>query len=152
MSYLSTSPGDANFLGYYIDPAALEAAFPVGFPGAWAVVASTNTVWIWNEGTMMWEDSGNPPIDGPTGPAGPTGATGVAGPTGSTGSTGVTGSTGATGAGVAGATGPTGPTGPTGGTGGTGATGTGDTGPTGPTGATGVGGGSDAFSWFISNV
>ena len=59
---------------------------------------------------------------GPTGPTGPTGA----------GGTGATGPTGATGAGVTGATGPTGSTG--------------------ATGATGTGGGSDALSWFISNV
>jgi hypothetical protein len=75
MSYLSTSPGDANYLGYFIDPAALEAAYPVAVPGAWAIVGSTNTLWAWNEGTMAWVNTGNPPPIGPTGSTGPTGPT-----------------------------------------------------------------------------
>ncbi len=108
MSYLSTSATDSNFVGYYLDPAALEAAFPVGFPGAWAVVASTDSVWIWDEDGMEWVDSGDPAPIGPTGPTGGTGATGPTGPTGATGPTGSTGGTGATGTGVTGPTGLTG--------------------------------------------
>lgn len=92
MSYLSTSPGDPNFLGYYPTPEALETAFPVGSPGAYAYVASTGTIWVWDEDSMQWVDSGNPvPSAGPTGTTGPTGATGATGPTGATGDTGATG-------------------------------------------------------------
>ncbi len=151
MSYLSNTPGDTNYLGYFATPEALEAAYPVGFPGAFAYVASTNTFWAWDEDTMMWVDTGSGSgatgPTGPTGATGSTGATGNTGPTGSTGNTGATGPTGATGStGATGAdstvTGPTGPTGPTGVTGSTGPTGadstvTGPTGPTGPTGVTG---------------
>ncbi len=105
MSYLSNTPGDANFVGYYPNPTALEDAFPVGFPGAWAIVGSTNTIWVWDENTMMWVNTGNAPAEGPTGATGGTGATGPTGPTGPTGGTGATGS------GATGATGPTGATG-----------------------------------------
>ena len=50
MSYLSNTAGNPNFLGFFEDPAALEAAYPVGFPGAFAYVGSTGTVWVWDEG------------------------------------------------------------------------------------------------------
>lgn len=114
MSYLSTSPGDPNYLGYFATPEALEAAYPVGFPGAFATVGSTDTIWVWDEDSMMWVDTGQSGSTGPTGPTGPTGNTGPTGPTGPTGATGSTGATGATGTGVTGSTGATGPTGPTG--------------------------------------
>jgi len=144
MSYLSNSAGDPNFLGYFANQAALESAYPVGFPGAFAIVGSTDTIWAWDEDTMQWLNTGGSAGTGPTGPTGATGATGATGPTGATGTgatgatggtgpTGPTGPTGATGTGATGATGPTGPTGATG------ATGAGVTGATGPTGATGTG-------------
>lgn len=149
MSYLSTSPGDPNYLGYFATPEALEAAYPVGFPGAFALVGSTDTFWVWDEDSMAWVDTGDGPA-GETGPTGATGATGATGVTGAgeTGPTGPTGPTGVTGAGETGPTGPTGDIGPTGPTGPTGVTGagetgatgpTGDIGPTGPTGVTGAG-------------
>jgi len=139
MSYLSNSPGDPNNLGYFATPTALETAFPVGFPGAFAIVGSTDTIWVWDEDSMAWVNTGQAAATGPTGPTGATGATGATGPTGATaatgatGGTGPTGATGATGASVTGATGATGPTGATAATGATG-----PTGPTGPTGATGA--------------
>jgi hypothetical protein len=58
MSYLSNSTRDANDLGYFATPAALMAAYPVGYPGAFALVGSTDTIWVWDENTMMWVDSG----------------------------------------------------------------------------------------------
>jgi hypothetical protein len=64
MSYLSNSGGDPNNLGYFATPAALEAAFPIGFPGAFAVVGSTDTVWVWDENTMMWVDTGHGGVGG----------------------------------------------------------------------------------------
>ncbi len=163
MSYLSNIIGDPFYLGYFATPEALEAAYPVGVPGAFALVGSTDSIWIWDEGTMSWVDTGGPGPVGPTGytgPTGPTGYTGYTGPqgaaaaTGATGYTGYTGYTGPTGAastvtGPTGYTGYTGPngapstvTGPTGYTGYTGPDGapstvTGPTGPIGPTGYTG---------------
>jgi len=79
MSYLSTSPGDANNLGYFPTLAALEAAFPVGVPGAFAVIGTTDTVWVWDEATTDWVNTGNP-APGPVGPPGPPGPPGPAGP------------------------------------------------------------------------
>ncbi len=76
--------GNVNDLGYFANPTALEAAYPVGFPGAFAAVGSTETIWIWDEDTMAWINSGVPV---PTGPTGPTGSTGPIGPTGATGPT-----------------------------------------------------------------
>lgn len=131
MSYQANRVTDVNNLGYFATPTALETAYPIGAPGYFAVVGSTNTIWVWDEGTNAWVDTDT--TSGPTGPTGPTGA-------GTTGATGPTGPTGVTGSGVTGATGPTGSTGPTGATGatgGTGATGSGSTGATGPTGSTG---------------
>jgi hypothetical protein len=113
--------GDGNpigvgsfFLGWYATPAALNLAHPVGLDGQYAIVGTTDTVWVWDSDTNAWIDSGAVGGVGPTGPIGPTGPTGadstVTGPTGPTGADGVDGPTGPTGA-----TGITGPTGPIGG-------------------------------------
>ena len=162
MAYLANRLGDPMDLGWFATPTALRTAYPVGANGYFAIVGSTDTVWIWDSGSSDWVDSAVVGSLGPTGPTGPTGATGptgytgptgansaVTGPTGPvgpTGSTGPAGNTGPAGAAstVTGPTGPLGPTGPTGPTGApssvTGPTGTpGPTGPTGPTGASGSG-------------
>ena len=68
MSYLANQANDPNNLGYFATPEALEAAYPVGFPGAFALVGSTNTYWAWDEDTNQWVDTGNPPPQGTTGP------------------------------------------------------------------------------------
>jgi hypothetical protein len=44
--------------GYYADEAALEAAFPTGEAGWYAIVGSTDTVWIWDAETTAWVNSG----------------------------------------------------------------------------------------------
>lgn len=49
-------------MGYFATPEALEAAYPIGWPGAFAVVGSTDTIWVWDEDTMMWVDTGNSPF------------------------------------------------------------------------------------------
>lgn len=100
MSFLSTSATDANNLGYFATIEALEEAYPVGVPGAFALIGTTNTYWVWDEDTMDWINTGNAPAgqDGATGATGPTGATGATGSTGAEGPTGPTGPTGATGA------------------------------------------------------
>ena len=133
MAYLANKLGDPQNLGWFATPAALEAAYPTGANGYFAMVGSTDTVWTWDSDTSAWVNTG---ADTPVGPTGATGPTGDTGPTGADGATGPTGAdstvTGPTG--YTGADGPTGPTGPTGAdstvTGPTGYTG--DTGPTGP--------------------
>ena len=69
MSYLSTSPGDPNNLGYFATPAALIAAYPVGVVGAYAIVGSTDTFWVWDDGTSAWVNSGASASGDVTGPA-----------------------------------------------------------------------------------
>ena len=59
MSYLSTSVTDSNNLGYFATSAALIAAYPIGVPGAFALVGATDTFWVWDDGTNAWVNSGN---------------------------------------------------------------------------------------------
>jgi hypothetical protein len=58
MSYLANKLGDANNLGYFLTPTDLTNAYPIGIAGVYAIVQSTGTIWIWNAGSNMWEDSG----------------------------------------------------------------------------------------------
>jgi len=46
-----------NDKGGFKDPAALRAAYPTGDEGWHAVVGSTDTVWVWDEGTSDWVDT-----------------------------------------------------------------------------------------------
>jgi hypothetical protein len=50
-----------NDLGYFVDPAALNAAHPTANPGDFAIVGSTDTVWIRDDGTNARIDSGTIP-------------------------------------------------------------------------------------------
>jgi len=157
MSYLANTAGNPNDLGYFATQAALVSAYPIAVPGAFAVVGFTDTIWVWDEDTMTWINSGQSAPIGPTGYTGYTGYTG-AGTTGYTGYTGAgnftgfTGYTGRTGfTGYTGAGAFTGYTGYTGTTGYTGYTGAGAfTGPIGPTGFTGPTGytGAGAFTGY----
>jgi hypothetical protein len=63
MAYLANMLGDANNLGFFATPEDLTAAYPVGAPGYFAVVGSTNTLWVWDVGINMWVDSGAPGSD-----------------------------------------------------------------------------------------
>jgi hypothetical protein len=49
--------GDQHNLGYYATQAALEEAHPTAEAGDWAIVGSTDTVWIWDEDNSEWVDS-----------------------------------------------------------------------------------------------
>ena len=53
--------GGGNDLGYFATPAALILAYPVGLPGNFAVVGSTDTIWVWDVGTGTWVNTGTPP-------------------------------------------------------------------------------------------
>jgi hypothetical protein len=44
--------------GYYTTPANLRAAHPTGVDGDFAIVGSTDTVWVWDSDTTDWKDSG----------------------------------------------------------------------------------------------
>lgn len=49
--------GDSHNLGYYATQAALEEAHPTAEAGDYAIVGSTDTVWVWDEDTSAWKDS-----------------------------------------------------------------------------------------------
>lgn len=44
-------------LGYYETGEALEAAHPTGQPGNWAIVGSTDTIWVWDTESSGWLDT-----------------------------------------------------------------------------------------------
>lgn len=44
-------------LGWYETAQELEAAYPAGENGQWAIVGSTNTVWVWSEASGTWVES-----------------------------------------------------------------------------------------------
>lgn len=58
---LQNSPygGDEHDLGWFLTSAALIAAYPLGVAGDHAIVATTDTVWVWDTDTNSWKDSGS---------------------------------------------------------------------------------------------
>lgn len=56
---------DPRFKGWYINPAALAAAYPVAQDGDWAIVGTTDTVWIWDSDLGAWDDSGSGGVPSP---------------------------------------------------------------------------------------
>lgn len=49
--------GDSHNKGYYATPEALEEALPTASAGDFAIVGSTDTVWIWDTDNEEWVDS-----------------------------------------------------------------------------------------------
>lgn len=49
--------GDQHNLGYYATQAALEEAHPTAEAGDWAIVGSTDTIWVWDEDGSQWVDT-----------------------------------------------------------------------------------------------
>lgn len=49
--------GDSHNLGWYENPTALSTAHPTAEAGDWAIVGSTDTVWIWDTDTSAWVDT-----------------------------------------------------------------------------------------------
>ena len=47
-----------SFKGWYATPAALRSAYPTASDGDYAIVGSTDTVWVWDTGSNDWVDSG----------------------------------------------------------------------------------------------
>ena len=44
--------------GWYENETALQEAHPTGKDGDWAIVGTTDTVWVWDSDTGAWRDSG----------------------------------------------------------------------------------------------
>ena len=57
MGYLANKLVDDNNLGYYATESALTSAYPIGFDGAFAIVGSTDTFWVWDSGAEEWVDT-----------------------------------------------------------------------------------------------
>ena len=49
--------GDSHNLGWYATLQALQEAHPTAEAGDWAIVGSTDTVWVWDTDTSAWTDS-----------------------------------------------------------------------------------------------
>ena len=49
--------GDSHNKGYYATPEALREAYPTAASGDFAIVGSTDTVWLWDSDTNAWKDS-----------------------------------------------------------------------------------------------
>lgn len=47
----------AHDKGYYANPSALEEAVPTGADGDYAIVGTTDTIWLWDTDTQGWVDS-----------------------------------------------------------------------------------------------
>ena len=50
--------GDSHNKGYYATPEALRTAYPTASAGDYAIVGSTDTVWVWDTDTTAWVNSG----------------------------------------------------------------------------------------------
>ncbi len=48
-------------VGWYATLAALNAAYPTGKDGNWAIIGTTDTIWVWDSDTEMWKDTGEQP-------------------------------------------------------------------------------------------
>lgn len=48
---------DPHNLGWYATQSALETAHPTAEDGDWAIVGSTDTVWVWDSDTNAWKDT-----------------------------------------------------------------------------------------------
>jgi hypothetical protein len=58
LSALISSANSAN-KGYFVNEAAIIAAYPVGEAGWYCINGDTDTVWIWDTGTSAWVDTTN---------------------------------------------------------------------------------------------
>ena len=48
--------GDSHNKGSFLTPEALRTAYPTAQPGDFAIVESTDTVWVWDSDTNDWKD------------------------------------------------------------------------------------------------
>ena len=68
---LNSSGGGAslNDKGWFVNEAALIAAYPAGQNGWYAIIGDTDTVWVWDGDTAAWVNSGASATGDVTGPA-----------------------------------------------------------------------------------
>lgn len=52
-----TGGGDSHNLGSFATPEALVAAYPTANPGDFAIVESTDTIWVWDSDNSEWLDT-----------------------------------------------------------------------------------------------
>lgn len=45
-------------VGWYATLSALNAAHPTAKDGNWAIIGTTDTIWVWDSDTEMWKDTG----------------------------------------------------------------------------------------------
>lgn len=50
-------PYNTNDKGYFANPTDLRTAYPTGVVGNYAIVGSTDTVWVWDDVLADWKDS-----------------------------------------------------------------------------------------------
>ena len=48
---------DTHNKGYFTDLEALQEAYPTGEAGDYAIVGSTDTIWVWDDDTSAWVDT-----------------------------------------------------------------------------------------------
>ena len=59
----------SHYKGFFLTPEALEAAYPTAQAGDYAIVGSTDTIWLWDTDTNAWVNSGNTATGDVVGPA-----------------------------------------------------------------------------------
>lgn len=64
MAYLANKAIDQFDLGYFSTPTALNTAYPMGAPGYFAIVASTNSIWVWDDNSNVWINTATTPPGG----------------------------------------------------------------------------------------
>lgn len=47
----------SNYKGFYANETALNTAYPTANDGDWAILGSTDTVWVWDDDTSAWVDT-----------------------------------------------------------------------------------------------
>ena len=62
MLYNRITKSDQFFKGWYTTEVDLITRHPVANPGDYAIVADTNTIWIWDNVLKEWVDSGESPV------------------------------------------------------------------------------------------
>lgn len=58
VSWVVSGGGNSNDLGWFATPLALTTAHPTADDGNFAIVGTTDTVWVWDSDTTSWLDTG----------------------------------------------------------------------------------------------
>lgn len=60
---------DQNNKGWFATESALTTAYPTGQNGWWAIVGTTDSVWVWDTDSVAWVDTGDQATGDVSGPA-----------------------------------------------------------------------------------